>query len=54
MPYAEEWKVTRKAFTQHFRQAAVAKYRPVEIKCTRELLLELLKTPEDFMAHIRL
>ena len=54
MPYAEEWKDTRRAFMQHFRQGTVAKYRHVEIRRTRELLSQLLETPEEFMSHIRL
>lgn len=54
MPYNDEWKDTRRAFTQHFRQGAVAKYHSVEIRHTRDLLLQLLDTPNDFMALIRL
>ena len=54
MPYAQEWKDTRRAFSQHFRQTAVGQYRSVEIKHTRALLLELVERPDDFYDLIRL
>ena len=53
MPYADEWKDTRRAFTQHFRAGAVAKYRPLEIKRTRELLVQILEAPDEFMGLVR-
>ena len=54
MPYADEWKDTRRAFTQHFKQSAVAQYRPIETKRARELLLQLMHAPEDFASLVRL
>ena len=54
MPYADEWKDSRRAFTQHFRANAVTKYRPLEIKRTRELLVQILEEPGEFMSLVRL
>ncbi|PSS06488.1 hypothetical protein PHLCEN_2v3717 [Hermanssonia centrifuga] len=54
MPYDDEWKDTRKAFTQHFRPTAAVKYRPIETQKTRELLRDLLETPQDFVELMRL
>lgn len=54
MPYAQEWKDTRRAFSKHFRQTAAGQFRTVEIKHTRALLLDLVERPEDFYDLIRL
>ncbi|PSR97714.1 hypothetical protein PHLCEN_2v4272 [Hermanssonia centrifuga] len=53
MPYGNEWKESRKIFTQYFRPTAAANYRPIETQKTRDLLLELLETPDDFMKLFR-
>lgn len=53
MPYKDDWKDSRKAFTQHFRLTVVPKYRDIEIKQSRQLILDLLETPHEFDALAR-
>lgn len=54
MPYADEWKDTRRAFTQHFKASAVVRYRPIEVRRARELLLQLMHKPDEFASLVRL
>lgn len=37
-----------------FHSQVVSRLRPMEEKATHRLLLRLLDTPADFMAHVRL
>ncbi|KAA1467135.1 cytochrome P450 [Dentipellis sp. KUC8613] len=52
-PYGQRWRDVRKEFHEHFRQAAVVQYRPVEVKATHRLLARMLQKPNDFMDHLR-
>lgn len=54
LPYGELWRDSRRLFHQHFTANVVPRYHPRIVKGTRRLLLRLLATPDDFMAHIRL
>ncbi|KAF8592281.1 cytochrome P450 [Ramaria rubella] len=53
MRYGDRWRQHRRIFHQKFHPAAVAAYHPVQAKHARELLLQLLDTPEDYLRHIR-
>lgn len=51
--YGPTWRARRKAFHSQFQSQIVARYRPIEEKCTYNLLWRLLDEPDDFMYHIR-
>ncbi|KAF8917182.1 cytochrome P450 [Mucidula mucida] len=53
MPYADSWRLHRKAFSQHFNVSKIAQYRPVQVRSTAKLLHQMLESPGDFFAHIR-
>ncbi|KIJ26834.1 hypothetical protein M422DRAFT_191689 [Sphaerobolus stellatus SS14] len=46
MVYGHRWRSHRQVFHQHFNLNMVPKYRPVQLKSTRSLLLRLLDTPD--------
>ncbi|KAI0060062.1 cytochrome P450 [Artomyces pyxidatus] len=52
-PYGQMWRTYRKAIHEHFNIAAVQQYKPLQLKCTHQLLRTLLDSPEGFMDHIR-
>lgn len=54
MPYADDWKLSRRLFTQHFRQQETPKYHGEEVRCARELLRDVLAEPAAFSDHVRL
>ncbi|KAF8269892.1 CyP450 monooxygenase [Lactarius quietus] len=51
-PYGNKWRTWEKAFYSHLQQSAVHRYHPNEVKATRQLLYNLLDTPQDFLKHI--
>lgn len=53
-PYGAEWRDGRKAFQRVFNPNIVPIFRPTEIAEARKLLRRLLRTPEDFISHLRL
>ncbi|KAF9022855.1 cytochrome P450 [Hymenopellis radicata] len=53
MPYADSWRLHRKAFSQYFNVSKIAQYRPVQVHSTAKLLHQMLENPEDFFKHIR-
>ena len=54
MPYADQWKLARKLFTQHFRQSASMAYRDEETRCGKELLRDIVRDPDGLFRHARL
>lgn len=53
IPYGTWWRRHIRAFTQFFNSRAVVAFEPVQIKSSRLLLRNLLKTPDDFEEHIK-
>ncbi|KAF5349115.1 hypothetical protein D9756_009456 [Leucocoprinus leucothites] len=54
MPYGEEWRERRRTFVQHFPLSNPSIHQPKEIEFIRTRLLpQLVRSPEDFMDHIR-
>jgi len=49
MPYGEPWRERRKIFTQHFHPNNLQSHRLVIIGFMRDMLRELLDTPDKFM-----
>ncbi|KAF8269896.1 cytochrome P450 [Lactarius quietus] len=52
-PYGNKWRDWHKAFYAHLQPSAVHRYHPIELKANRQLLCNLLDTPQDFMKHLR-
>ncbi|KAH9011824.1 cytochrome P450 [Lactarius hengduanensis] len=53
LPYGPRWRTWRKVFHEHFHPSATRQYRPRELKATRQLLMNLLHTPEHYGDHLR-
>ncbi|KAI9450441.1 cytochrome P450 [Lactarius psammicola] len=53
LPYGPRWRTWRKVFHEHFHPSATRQYRPRELKATRQLLVNLLRTPEHYGDHLR-
>ena len=53
LPYGTWWQKHRRAFNKHFHRNIVSKYQPIQTREVHAFLYRLLKTPEDFMHHIR-
>ncbi|KIJ94934.1 hypothetical protein K443DRAFT_11723 [Laccaria amethystina LaAM-08-1] len=53
MPYGIMWRRHRRAFHEHFHANTVHRYLPIQVKETQAFLRRLLKTPQNFMHHIR-
>ncbi|GJE99021.1 cytochrome P450 [Phanerochaete sordida] len=54
LPYGDDWKLARKLFTQHFRQAASVRYRDEETRCARELVRDIMRDQTQLYEHVRL
>ena len=53
MPYGESWRKYRGTFQKYFRSRTVARYEPIQLKEVQTLLLNLSRSPEDFLHHMR-
>ncbi|KAF9447113.1 cytochrome P450 [Macrolepiota fuliginosa MF-IS2] len=53
LPYGNWWRRHRRLFHDHFHPNIVDKYKDVQIDTARAFLRRLLKTPDDFMHHVR-
>ncbi|KAH9487255.1 Cytochrome P450 monooxygenase COX2 [Psilocybe cubensis] len=53
LPYGQWWRRHRKAFNEHFHRNIVHKYYPIQQREIRTFLYRLLRTPDNFMHHIR-
>src|SRR5260221_6961649 len=54
LPYGPRWRSWRKVFHEHFHPNASRQYQPRELKAARQLLENLLRTPERYGDHLRL
>ena len=54
MNYGPEWRAYRRELHNAFVPEMMARYHPFQLQIARELLLNLLTTPADFSAHIKL
>ncbi|KAK7049423.1 hypothetical protein VNI00_006024 [Paramarasmius palmivorus] len=52
MPYGDTWRQHRRLFQEGFRESA-AEHLPIQMEKTHQLLVNLLKDPANFRAHIR-
>ncbi|KAJ3552268.1 hypothetical protein NP233_g12920 [Leucocoprinus birnbaumii] len=53
MRYGAWWRRNRRTFHDHFHPNAVPKYQSIQVSSARSFLRWLLKTPDDFVNHIR-
>ncbi|KAL4258703.1 cytochrome P450 family protein [Pleurotus pulmonarius] len=52
-PYGQEWRDHRKAFWQEFHpEHGKLLHRPVQLRCSRDLIRRLYESPLDFQSHI--
>ena len=53
IPYNDRWRLHRRLFHQSFRPEAALNYRPVQLHKARDLVLNLLETPDSYVAHVQ-
>ena len=53
VPYSDRWRLHRRLFHQAFRLEAVLNYHPIQLQKAHELILNLLETPENYIAHVQ-
>ncbi|KAF9447117.1 hypothetical protein P691DRAFT_141776 [Macrolepiota fuliginosa MF-IS2] len=53
LPYGDWWRRQRRIFHDHFHPNIVHKYQTIQINTARAFLRHLLKSPDDFVQHIR-
>ncbi|KAH7923138.1 cytochrome P450 [Leucogyrophana mollusca] len=53
MPYNDLWRLHRRLFHQAFRADAAPNFRPIQMRKSHQLLINLLATPQDFSAHLQ-
>ncbi|KAG2364420.1 cytochrome P450 [Suillus spraguei] len=51
MGYVDEWRRCRRLFHQTFRPDSVLKFRPLQIKQAREMIVNLIDDPEHYHSH---
>jgi hypothetical protein len=51
--YGDEWRKHRRILHQQYRPAAVESYQPLELEKSRELLQNLIESPEEYSMHFR-
>ncbi|KAG1845230.1 cytochrome P450 [Suillus tomentosus] len=49
--YGDEWRLCRRLFHQTFRPESAAKFRPMQIKRAREIIVNLVDDPENYYDH---
>ncbi|KAF4581747.1 hypothetical protein EYR40_002763 [Pleurotus pulmonarius] len=53
-PYGQRWRDSRRMFWQEFHpEHGRAHHRPIQIRCSRDLIRRLYESPLDFQAHVR-
>ena len=53
MAYGPAWKQRRRFFQRYIHSSNTAVHKPLEIAHVRNMLLQLLQTPESFADHIK-
>ncbi|KAG2104292.1 cytochrome P450 [Suillus cothurnatus] len=49
--YDDEWRLSRRLFHQTFRPDSALKFRPMQIKRARELVVNLIDDPQHYYSH---
>ncbi|KAG2053796.1 cytochrome P450 [Suillus hirtellus] len=49
--YGDEWRLCRRLFHQTFRPESVTKFRPMQIKRARDIIVNLIDDPENYYDH---
>jgi hypothetical protein len=52
-PYNDQWRKHRRILHQSYRSAAVGSYRPMVLDNSRELVQNLIESPEEYSMHFR-
>ncbi|KAH7908437.1 cytochrome P450 [Hygrophoropsis aurantiaca] len=53
LPYGDVWRLHRRILHQAFRPAIAASYVPIQVRKSRELLLNLYDSPEHYEEHVK-
>ncbi|KAF9233443.1 cytochrome P450 [Melanogaster broomeanus] len=52
-PYGDKWRSQRRMFHQVFRADAALAFHPLQLRKARQLISDLLKSPNDYAMHIQ-
>ncbi|TFK41776.1 cytochrome P450 [Crucibulum laeve] len=53
LPYGEQLKEQRRLFQRHFAPSNTAVYEDIVVECVHKFLLDILKTPQDFLENTK-
>ncbi|OJA09014.1 hypothetical protein AZE42_07395 [Rhizopogon vesiculosus] len=51
MGYNDEWRLNRRLFHQSFRPESALRFRPMQIRRAREMVLNLIDDPQHYHSH---
>jgi len=51
MGYGAEWRLNRRIFHQSFQKESALRFRPMQIKSAREMILNLMEEPHHYYSH---
>ena len=49
--YGEHWRLCRRIFHQTFRADAVVTLHPMQLRKAREMILNMMDDPSDYISH---
>ncbi|KAG0698690.1 cytochrome P450 [Suillus ampliporus] len=49
--YGDEWRLARRLFHQTFRPESAVRFRPIQIKQAREMIVNLIDDPQHYHSH---
>ncbi|KAH7884390.1 cytochrome P450 [Phlebopus sp. FC_14] len=52
LPYGNTWRLHRRLYHQAFRAEVAVRYRPMQVRRARQLLLDLQHKPDDYVEHL--
>jgi len=52
MGYGDEWRLSRRILHQTFRPLSALKFRPMQMRRARELIVKLIDDPQEYSAHL--
>ncbi|KAH7884345.1 cytochrome P450 [Phlebopus sp. FC_14] len=53
-PYGDRWRLRRRVFQQPLRPEGLVTYRPVQLRCARELVKNMIEAPAKYAEHLEL
>ena len=49
--YGEHWRLCRRIFQQTFRANAALNFRPMQFRTVRQLIFNVIYSPDEYLSH---